>query len=78
MAETVVFIDGLRAFKPNDNAPAFIKANLEIEVDKLTTWLSGQSGKVKLQLKESKKGGWYLSVDTYQRVNNEEKEDLPF
>lgn len=75
------FPDGLRAFKPNDNAPDFIKADLEIEKAKLIAWLSGQPDKVRLQIKLSKKGTYYAQVNDYQKANQPTgnvESDLPF
>jgi hypothetical protein len=70
------FPDGLRVFKPHEKAPDFVKANIEIEKAKLIEWLKGQPDTVKLQIKESKKGGYYAAINDYQGAKA--SDDLPF
>ena len=60
------FPEGIKAFKPSDKAPGFIKANIQVSKQELINWLQGQPDTVKLSLKESQKGTYYLEVDTYQ------------
>lgn len=68
---------GLRAYKPNDNAPAFVKANITIDINQLTEFANensqlltqGNDGKwrLKLQILEKKDGtGYYAKVDEYK------------
>lgn len=61
----VKFPEGIRAYKPNENAPDFIKANIQINTNELLGWLQGQEGSVRLALKEAKSGNFYLQVDEY-------------
>lgn len=62
----VIFVDGMRVFKPNDRAPSFVKAAIEINIDGLKKWLANQDGeKVRVDMKESKNGNYYLSVNTF-------------
>ena len=88
MAE-IKFPEGILAKKPHENAPDFVKAKLSIKKDDLITWLKMQDSEwINLDLKESQKGGYYLSVDDWKPnnqtiVNNEpplitEENDLPF
>lgn len=77
------FVSGIRAFKPSDKAPAFIKANLTISKKELSEWLQTQPDEIRVNLKESQKGTYYLDVDTYQPKERELKasepgDDLPF
>ena len=66
MSKEVKFVDGLRAFKPHANAPDFVKAALEINISELLGWLNAQDGeKVRLDLKESKSGTYYCSVNDF-------------
>lgn len=66
MSKEVKFVDGLRAYKPHGNAPDFVKAALEINIQELQGWLSAQEGeKVRLDLKESKSGTYYCSVNDF-------------
>ena len=59
------FVDGLRAFKPHANAPSFVIAALEINTAELQTWLAQQGEKVRLDLKESRSGTYYCSVNEF-------------
>ena len=62
----VQFPSGISAFKPNDKAPSFIKANISIKKAELIEWLKSQGDTVKLDLKESKDSGkYYLSVNDF-------------
>ena len=66
MSKEVKFVDGLRAFKPHANAPDFVKAALEINISELIGWLNAQEGeKVRLDLKESRSGTYYCSVNDF-------------
>jgi hypothetical protein len=56
---------GIRAYKPNEAAPSWIKANLEIDKQAFITWLSDQpKNQIKLEVKESKKQTLYVDVYT--------------
>lgn len=80
------FVDGLRAFKPNEKSPDFIKANVVIHTADLVKWLETQPEKIKIDLKESQKGSWYMEVNTWKPTaeptapptNDELLEDVPF
>lgn len=97
MENKVIFVEGLNVFTPNENAPDFVKASMVINKEKFITWLqtNGQylsDGKygteLRLQIKESKQGKLYASVDTYKPKTNstveeklvalETEDDLPF
>lgn len=62
------FVDGLRAKKPNDKAPDFVKCNLSIKREDLLAWLSTRNDEwINVQVKESgKTGAWYAEVDTWE------------
>ena len=75
MENKVVFIDGVNVFTPNEKAPDFVKASLVINPTKLIAWLKendqhlteGKEGlELRTQIKESKQGKLYTSVDTYE------------
>ena len=83
------FPNGIRAFKPNAKAPAFVKADLTINKAELTTWLQSQPDTIRLSVKESQKGTYYIEVNTFTPQQNEsiqqpqsapkvEEDDLPF
>ena len=91
MENKVVFIDGLNVFTPNEKAPDFVKASLVINPTKLIKWLTdnqdhlneGEYGlELRTQIKESKQGKLYASVDTFKPTPKVEKvgeeENLPF
>jgi hypothetical protein len=67
------FVNGIRAFKPNDNAPEFVIANLEINKSELLAFLNGQPDKIKVDLKRSQKGGFYLEVNTWQPKQDQQQ-----
>jgi hypothetical protein len=74
MATEKVFLKGFRFFKPNDKAPAFVKASVVLspneliscikENEKYFTEYNGNK-QLKLQLLENDKG-LYFVVDTYK------------
>lgn len=84
------FVDGLRAFKPNEKSPDFIKANVVIHTADLVKWLESQPDKIKIDMKESQKGSWYFEVNTWKPTSeplvpktemptkDELLEDVPF
>ena len=98
MENKVVFIDGVNVFTPNEKAPDFVKASLVINPTKLIAWLKendqhlteGKEGlELRTQIKESKQGKLYASVDTFkpklkaevtskQTVEEEDIDSLPF
>lgn len=61
------FPQGIRAFKPHEKAPTFVKANLTINREMLQVWMDQTGSEIKLQLKEAKTGNYYLELDTYQK-----------
>ena len=75
MEDNKQFVDGLRAFKPSEKAPDFIKANIVIDVVMLTNWLNENAnaeGVVRLVIKESKGGKFYAEKDSFKpQVGNE-------
>ena len=90
MAETI-YLEGIRVFPPNDNAPDFVKGAGVVSINKLVKFLkdhpeymSDYKGEpqVKFQILEGKKG-LYFTVDTYKKNSKEtppdvNNDDLPF
>jgi len=67
---TKIFVNGLSAKKPRDNAPDWIKCNISLKVDDLKAWLAEQNEEwVNVQVCESKNGNWYAEVDTWKPKN---------
>lgn len=76
MANEKIYAKGLIAFKPNNNAPSFVKASVVITPDTLLEWLQSNKNlltdykgqpQLKLQLLENDKG-LYFAVDTYKKA----------
>jgi hypothetical protein len=64
-----IFVNGLRIEKPRDNAPDFVKANININRAELLSWLTEQTDEwVNAQVLDSKNkpGNWYVEVDTWK------------
>ena len=68
------FPNGMRAFKPNDKAPDVVKVDLTINKSELTPWLQSQPDTIRLSVKESQKGTYYVEVNTFEPKST----DLPF
>ena len=61
------FPNGIKAFKPNDIAPEFVKADILINKSELIRWLDDKDNEVKLTVKLSQKGTYYLEVNEYKK-----------
>jgi hypothetical protein len=67
MADEIEFPKGLIVKAPRDNAPDFVKASISIKREELIEWLSSKEGDwINLDVKESKYGHWYSSVNTFK------------
>jgi len=66
----IQFPEGLTVKAPHENAPDFVKAKITIKVKDLGNWLreKNKAGEewVSLDVKESKGGKWYASVDEWK------------
>lgn len=72
------FVEGIRVFKPNENAPDFIKANFLVNLKEFLKNAEENADdglQARFILKESKKGNYYLQWDNYKPIKNEE---VPF
>jgi len=67
------FVNGMRAYKPNEKAPSFVKADVVITKSELTSWLSSQEENIRITLKESQKGGLYFELNDFKKGDG-----LPF
>lgn len=70
MAE-LEFPHGLRVYKPT--APDFIIADIDIEISDLMAWLHARGSKVKLQIRQSKNGGYYCCVNDYKERQQQQE-----
>lgn len=66
---------GVYVDKPHANAPSFIKANFNINVDEFTAFLNAnrnEKGFVRFQLKEGKDGkSLYLDLNEFKPISND-------
>lgn len=65
------FVNGVRVFKPFPNAPDFVKFSGVITKKDITEWLKTQKDEIKFVVKESRKGGYYVEVDTFVPTKRE-------
>ena len=80
------FPKGLFANKPQEKAPDFIKAKLNIDREEFIAWLKDQPEKVNIDIRESKDGTkWFAAVNDWKPEKKVETEpepigdgDLPF
>jgi hypothetical protein len=63
--QKIVFPEGLRVFAPGNNAPDWVKGQLLVNKNELVQWLRNQDSEIRLDIKQSKKGSWYLSVSDF-------------
>ena len=73
-----IFPDGIRFFKPRDNAPKSIKGNLVIELGTLVDWAEKQGIKPSEQLridlrKSEEKGTYYFTLNTWKPTREPKK-----
>lgn len=70
-----IFVNGLRVYKPNENAPDFVKLNFQVFVDDLVQFLQenkDEKGQVRFDMKKSKEGKLYLELNTYKKAENKD------
>ena len=66
------FIDGMW-YKENDKGPDFVKANILVDVKQFVKSAKkyiDDEGKLKLEVKVSKKGNHYIEVDDFEPDNS--------
>ena len=83
MAENI-FAEGLFYKNPSEKAPKFIKANISIRVDEFVKFIEKYKkadGFVNLDVKESKAGKTYVSLNTWDKgqtpTGGAKKEEIP-
>ena len=68
----IIFVNGLSAKKPHENAPSFVIADISVKVADLHEWLNhnqglaNDSGYINLSLKESKAWNFYIEVNDFK------------
>ena len=76
MSNDIEFIDGFFVKEPHANAPDFVKAKVNLKRRELLEWLSArQDDWVNIDIKVSREGKWYASVDSW--VPDSQKESAP-
>ena len=75
MADDIEFIDGLIVKPPHENAPDFVICKLSFKREELIEWLQGKDGDwINADVKESKGGKYYASVDNWKPNKDREQE----
>lgn len=78
MQETI-FPDGIMFSLPQQGAPDFIKGRLSFSVEKAVAWLEAnksETGWVNVDVKKSKGGKLYLSLNTYKPAPPKDIQEL--
>lgn len=79
----LIYVKGMKLFKPNDKAPKFVLQTLLIDPNAFTAWMRDNTDlltpykdtkQLRCQILDGDKG-WYISVDTY--VPKEKSNELP-
>lgn len=69
----IQFINGLMFKAPHERAPDFVKAKGSIKRTELIETLQGMEGEwVNFDVKESRGGKWYCSVDNWEPTKDQE------
>lgn len=78
-----IFTEGIYLNKVADAAPAFIKTNVSIHIEKAIDWLqknkalADEKGYIKLVGKESQQGKRYFEVDQWKPTQNSQTPEYP-
>ena len=91
MAKENTFVDGMFVYKPHENAPKFIKLRVSIKVEEFKKFADAHKngkGYINLDLKKSKEGKYYLTLNEWKKdgrdviddaIGNEiNAQDIPF
>lgn len=60
------FVNGIRVYKPRDNAPDFVIADLVVNIEELKTFLHNMGSEFRAVIKSGNKG-YYMEVNTYKQ-----------
>ena len=75
MKQETRFLDGIRVYSPREGAPDFVKGAIVINAQELINAITVEGkDEIRLDIKESKAGKLYASIDDYQR---KEKPSIP-
>lgn len=71
----IKFVDGIRAYKPNQKAPDYVIANFTVNIEELREWVSKQTEDLRLDLMESKSLTYYLKVNDFTPDSSKRRPD---
>lgn len=75
-----IFVEGVRFFKPRENAPTWIKGNIIINLQELREFIKKQDFKeptMRIDLcKSDKKGTYYFTLNTWKPTKKEDEDDI--
>jgi ribosomal protein S16 len=79
MQNETQFVEGIKVFRPRENAPSFVKLDVVLDKERLMAWLETQEGVdardpltgkdikiIRANVKESKGGKLYLDVNNWK------------
>jgi hypothetical protein len=77
--EDFIFGKGIRAFDPHEKVKDFIKLNVVIDSELIDFYNEhrNENGKVNLDLRISKKGTYYFTLNTWKPKKQEPQQDIP-
>jgi len=80
--QPTIFVEGIRFFKPRENAPSWIKGNVVITLSELREFIKKNDVKDQMRIdlcKSDKKGTYYFTLNTWNPMKREEEKlDSPF
>jgi len=71
----LIFVEGMRFFKPKDNAPKSIKGNIVIKLQELQAFIDKNDiiGDMRIDLRKSEeKGTYYFTLNTWKPKSESE------
>ncbi len=75
MSNENIFLNGLIIKAPRNGAPEFVKGSISIKREELITSLSALDDEwINLDIKNSKKGEWYASINNWKPNANKNQE----
>ena len=75
----MVFPEGMIGQEPHPNAPDFIKAQVSIKREDFMAWLNDREEEwLRFDIKESRGGKWYCSLNTFEPKSGGGDETIPF
>lgn len=76
----LIFVDGMRFFKPRENAPKSIKGNIVIDLTLLRQFIKNNNitELLRADLRKSEtKGTYYITLNTWKPTQKEDIEEIP-